>query len=447
MAAILDTSDALETGHRQRRARAGTGAENGTGNNGQGAQLGIAPAAAFVTPETVGDLPKPPCESAPRTVTILGSTGSIGCSTVDLIERRPDAYIVEALVANRNVEKLALQVRSLRPKLAVVADPEQYGALKKALSGTDVEIAAGPEAVIEAARRPSDWVMSGIVGAAGLAPTLEAIRRGAMVALANKEALICSGELMRAEVLKAGARLLPVDSEHNAIYQVWEEHRRDAILRILLTASGGPFREMSLADMAKVTPAQAVKHPNWSMGAKISVDSATMMNKGLEYIEAFYLFGLPQDRISILVHPQSIIHSMVEYTDGSVLAQLGTPDMRTPISYTLGWPGRLSAPSPRLNLAQIGSLTFQDPDEIRFPAIRLTREALSSGGIAPTVLNAANEIAVDAFLNGRIGFLDIPRTVETVLGQMNNRPLNDLHDVYEADDMGRRLAEAAIGRA
>ncbi|MEM7654155.1 MAG: 1-deoxy-D-xylulose-5-phosphate reductoisomerase [Pseudomonadota bacterium] len=406
---------------------------------------GIVPAAAFLTPENAHEAPLAPSHDNPRSVTILGATGSIGCSTIDLIERDPDSYRVEALVANRNVNKLVKQALSVRPRVAVVADQTQFEALRDALAGTGIEVAAGQDAVIEAAQRPSDWVMSGIVGAAGLAPTLEAVRRGAMVALANKEALICSGELMRAEVHKAGARLLPVDSEHNAIYQVWEEHRRESISKIILTASGGPFRQTSLADMAKVTPAQAVKHPNWSMGAKISIDSATMMNKGLEYIEAFYLFGLPQEQISILVHPQSIIHSMVEYQDGSVLAQLGTPDMRTPISYTLAWPGRMKSPSERLDLAAISTLTFENPDEERFPAIRLTREALRTGGLAPTIMNAANEIAVAAFLGERIGFLDIPKTVEEVLQKFNNRQLASLEDVFEADATGRRLATEIVG--
>ena len=283
---------------------------------------------------------------APRRVTILGSTGSIGTSTIDLIERDPSSYRIEALTAYRNVDLLAEQARKFDAQFVAIGDYDKYADLKKAISGSNTEVAAGPEAIVEAAARDADWVMAGIVGSAGLEPTLEAARKGAVVALANKECLVCAGDLMLDEIARSGATLLPVDSEHNAIFQVFEFDRRETIEKIILTASGGPFRTWSLEEMCNVTPAEAVAHPNWDMGAKISVDSATMMNKGLELIEAFYLFGLPEDRIDILVHPQSIVHSMVSYVDGSVLAQLGSPDMRTPIAYTLAWPRRMEAPSP-----------------------------------------------------------------------------------------------------
>ena len=382
--------------------------------------------------------------TAPRSVTILGSTGSVGCNTIDLIQRHPDAFTVEALTANNNVALLAEQARALRPRLAVVADPKGYEDLKDALAGTGIECAAGPAAVVEAAARPADWVMAAIVGAAGLEPTLAAVRRGAIVALANKECLVSAGDLMMAEVRGNGATLLPVDSEHSAIFQVFEFDRADKVDRIILTASGGPFLGMDLAEMAGVTPEQAVAHPNWDMGAKISVDSATMMNKGLELIEAYHLFPVPEERIEILVHPQSVIHSMVAYVDGSVLAQMGTPDMRTPIAYALGWPERMEAPATRLALEEIGDLTFEAPDPARFPALRVARHALQTGGGAPTILNAANEVAVQSFLSGRIGFLDIVRTVEHTLETAPNGKLENMDDVGEADAAARRIARSFI---
>lgn len=375
-----------------------------------------------------------------RRVTILGSTGSVGCSTVDLIGRDRDAYEVVALTANGNAAALAAQAVALRPEVAVVADESCYADLKDRLAGTGIEAAAGAAAVCEAAARPSDWVMSAIVGAAGLAPTLAAVRRGCVIGLANKETLVCAGALVMAEVARHGATLLPVDSEHSAIFQVFDFAQPRAVSRIVLTASGGPFREWEAEAMAAVTPAQAVAHPNWSMGAKISVDSATMMNKGLELIEAAHLFPLPEDRIEILVHPQSVIHSMVEYVDGSMLAQLGTPDMRTPIAYALGWPRRIAAPSPRLDLAAVAQLTFQPPDPARFPALRLARHALQSGGCVPTLLNAANEVAVAKFLAGEIGFLDIARTVEGTIEKAASLPLETLDDVLAADAEARRIA-------
>ncbi len=377
---------------------------------------------------------------APRSVTILGSTGSIGCSTLDLITRNPGKYRVEALTANTNVDRLACQAIEFGARYAAIADESKYDDLKAALSGTKIEAAAGETAVMEAAERPSDWVMAAIVGAAGLRPTLAAIRRGVVVALANKECLVCAGVLVFEEVKKSGATLLPVDSEHNAIFQVFDFEQKDAIDRIILTASGGPFREFTLDQMQRVTPAQAVAHPNWDMGAKISVDSATMMNKGLELIEAYYLFDLPGERIDITVHKQSIIHSLVAYIDGSVLAQLGSPDMRTPIAYALGWPKRMSSPSPRLNLAEIGRLDFEAPDTVRFPSIRLAREALAAGEAGPAVLNAANEVAVADFLKGKIGFLDIARTVEETLARLAGPHVSSLDDVMALDGEARLVA-------
>jgi len=383
---------------------------------------------------------------APRRVSILGSTGSIGCSTIDLITRAPERYVVEALTAQNNVDLLASQARRVGARCAVIGDETHYEALREALAGSDTEVAAGEAALIEAAQRPADWVMAGIVGAAGLRPTLAAIRRGAIVALANKECLVCAGAFLMAEISRAGATLLPVDSEHNAIFQVFDFDRAAAVEKIILTASGGPFRTMAPADMAQVTPQQAVKHPNWSMGAKISVDSATMMNKGLEVIEAYHLFPLDHEQIEVLIHPQSVIHSLVAYVDGSVLAQLGSPDMRTPIAYALGWPNRIPAPASRLDLAAIGALSFEKPDFKRFPALLLARQALQSGGVAPTILNAANEVAVQGFLDRRIGFLDIPRVVEEALGAAPGGSFESLDDVFAADKQARGFARAVVKR-
>jgi len=380
-----------------------------------------------------------------RQVTVLGATGSIGCNTLDLIGRQPGRFDVVALTAHRNVELLAAQARQHGARLAVIADPARYDDLKAALAGSSSEAAAGPAALLEAAARPADWVMAGIVGAAGLGPTLEAVRRGAVVALANKECLVCAGELLLHEVRTSGATLLPVDSEHNAIFQVFDFDRPDSVDRIILTASGGPFRCLDVTAMARVTPAQAVAHPNWDMGAKISVDSATMMNKGLELIEAFHLFPVRQDQIEILIHPQSVVHSLVGYVDGSVLAQLGAPDMRTPIAYALAWPARMETPAERLDLAKVGQLTFEPPDAKRFPALRLARAALETGGGAPTVLSAANEAAVAAFLAGRIGFLDIAGVVEEALGQLHGRPIRSLEDIETLDREARRVAGERCG--
>lgn len=379
-----------------------------------------------------------------RRVTILGSTGSVGAQTVDLVARDPERFPVEALTANRNVALLADQAKRLNARLAVVADPAGYAELKERLAGTGVEAAAGPQAVVEAAARPADWVMAAIVGFAGLEPTLAAIRRGAIVAFANKEVLVCAGAFMMEEVRAHGATLLPVDSEHSAIYQVFDFARPESVAKLILTASGGPFRTKDRAFMATATREQAVAHPTWDMGAKISVDSATLMNKGLELIEAHFLFDVPEERIDVLVHPQSVIHSLVEYVDGSVLAQLGTPDMRTPIAYALGWPARLATPAERLDLTKTATLTFEPPDPDRFPALRLTRAALQSGGGAPTILSAANEVAVQAFLDRKIGFLDIERIVEGTLTALPHRPLRDLDAVREADAEARRDAAARV---
>ena len=379
-----------------------------------------------------------------RSVTILGSTGSVGRNTVDLLARQPEKFSVEALTANRNVALLAEQARALRPRMVAIADGSLYADLKDALAGLSIEVAAGPAAIIEAASRPAEWVMASIVGAAGLEPTMAAIRRGAIIGLANKECLVCAGELMMADIKTYGAKLVPVDSEHSAIYQVFDFENADKVETIILTASGGPFRCLEADEMAKVTPAQAVAHPNWDMGAKISVDSATMMNKGLELIEAFHLFPVEIEQIEIVVHPQSVIHSLVAYVDGSVLAQLGQPDMRTPIAYALAWPDRMQAPAPRLRLSEVGNLTFEAPDERKFPALRLAREALRLGGAAPIVLNAANEIAVESFLSEQIGFLDISRIVEQTMEKADAVRLSSLADVIDIDEEARARACSLI---
>jgi 1-deoxy-D-xylulose-5-phosphate reductoisomerase len=352
---------------------------------------------------------------------------------------------VEALTANNNAKLLAEQARALGARFAAVAEPGEYDVLKDALAGTGIEIGSGRAALVEAAERPADWMMAGIVGAAGLEPTLAAIRKGRIVAFANKEVLVCAGSLFMREVLAHGATLLPVDSEHNAIWQCFDFERVHGIEKITLTCSGGPFRERSLAEMRDMTPEQAVAHPTWRMGAKISVDSATLMNKGLELIEAHHLFQLGPERIDIVVHPQSIVHGLVTYRDGSVLAHLGSPDMRTPIAYALGWPDRTPAPTKRLDLAETGRLTFEAPDPERFPALRLAREALTRAG-GPTVLNAANETAVHAFLGGEIGFLDIAATVERTLEQLPGGNLDSLEDVYDLDKAARATAAQIVAK-
>jgi len=354
-----------------------------------------------------------------RKIVILGSTGSIGVSTLSLFEESGADVEILALTAGRNVALLAEQAIRWRPQRAVIADETLLPALRDALAGTGIETAAGGRALVETAAMGADWVMAAIVGAAGLAPTLAAARSGCVLALANKESLVCAGPALLAASAQAGGRVIPVDSEHSAIFQVLEPHNAARVSKLILTASGGPFRSWSRAAMASATPAQAVSHPNWNMGAKISVDSATMMNKGLELIEAAYLFDTPASRIEVLVHPQSIVHSLVEYADGSTLAQLGLPDMRSPIACAFAWPDRLAWPSPGLDLAAIGALTFEAPDADRFPAIDLAREALRLGEGGPTALNGANEAAVAAFLDRRIGFLDIARACEEALSFMD----------------------------
>jgi len=377
----------------------------------------------------------------PRSVTVLGSTGSVGTQTVELLAAEPERFRIRALVGGRNVALLAQQAIALNANRAVIADPSRYVELRRALDGTGIDTAAGAEAVVEAAALAADWTMAAITGAAGLEATLAAIRRGAVVALANKEALVCAGDVMLKAVQEAGATLLPVDSEHNAIFQALEEDNRHAVEKIVLTASGGPFRTATRDEMAAATPDMARKHPVWSMGAKISIDSATLMNKGLELIEAARLFGLHEPQIDVLVHPQSVIHGMVCYRDGSVLAQLGSPDMRIPIAHTLAWPERMSTPSPRLDLASLARLDFMPPDTERFPALRLAREALREGGGAPAILNAANEIAVEAFMQRRIGFLDIAGTVAEVLDTMGTHSADTLDEVIAVDAAARHTAE------
>jgi 1-deoxy-D-xylulose-5-phosphate reductoisomerase len=382
-----------------------------------------------------------------RKITVLGATGSIGTSTLDLIASARDRFQVEALTAHRDVAKLAGLAKQFDARLAVIGDPALYGDLKAALAGTTIEVACGPEGLQAAGEASAEIVMAAIVGFAGLAPVLAAVRRGATIAFASKECLVSAGEYMMAEVAKHGARLLPVDSEHNAIYQVFDNANRDSILRLILTASGGPFRTWTKAQMAAATPEQAVAHPNWSMGAKISVDSATMMNKGLEVIEARYLFDMPEPKLDVVVHPQSVIHSLVEYADGSMLAQLGAPDMRTPIAYCLAWPERMATTGAKLDIGRAGPLSFEPEDTERFPALRLAREALRKGGSAPTILSAANEVAVAAFLDRRIGFLGIADTVEQVLESMSSTSLNSLDDVFAIDMAARELAADVISRA
>jgi len=357
----------------------------------------------------------------PRSVTLLGATGSIGSSTVDLLRRERDGYTVEAITAHRNASALARLARELGARFAAVADPNGYGELKAELADSGIEAAAGEAAIVEAAQRPADWVMAAITGAASLAPTLAAAERGATIALANKECLVCAGGLFMRRAAASGATVLPVDSEHNAIFQALSAGRRQDVRRIILTASGGPFRTWRLEAIRKVTVEQALKHPTWSMGPKVTIDSATLMNKGLELIEAHHLFGLAPGELDVVVHPQSIVHGLVEFRDGSVIAQLGSPDMRIPISHCLAWPVRMGTPAPRLDLARLAALNFEEPDVLRFPALAIARRALAAGGAAPTVLNAANEIAVREFIAGRLDFGGIPALVDATLEDAQRR--------------------------
>jgi len=383
-----------------------------------------------------------------RRITVLGATGSIGRSTAALLEAAPPgSFVVEALVAGRDATALAAQARLLGAKLAVVADEAALPALREALAGSGIEAAGGEAAVLEAASRPVDWTMAAIVGAAGLASTLAALRHGGTLALANKESLVCAGPIVLEAAAAGGATLLPVDSEHNAIFQALVGAAPESIEKIILTASGGPFRNASLAEMRAATPEQAVKHPVWSMGAKISVDSASMFNKGLELIEAARLFPVRPEQLDVLVHPQSAVHGLVQYRDGSLLAQLGSPDMRTPIAHALAWPERMHVDVPRLDLAALARLEFAAPDPVRFPALRLCREALMAGGAAPCVLNAANEVAVALFLARKLGFLDIAVVVEETLAALGHESLPDLAAVLAMDARARECAtRIAAGR-
>jgi 1-deoxy-D-xylulose-5-phosphate reductoisomerase len=386
--------------------------------------------------------------SGERSVTVLGATGSIGESTIDLLTRDRARYRVEAVTASRRANELARIARTVGARFAAIADPAHYRELKEGLAGTDIEAAAGEDAVIEAARRPAEWVMAAVTGSAGLKPTLAAAERGATVALANKECLVCAGALFMRRAVAAGAIVLPVDSEHNAVFQALEAGPRQDVRRVILTASGGPFRTWTVEAIRAATLEQALRHPNWSMGQKITIDSATMMNKGLEVIEAHHLFALKPDEIDVLVHPQSIVHSLVEYRDGAVVAELGAPDMRVPISHCLAWPRRIDWPAPRLNLAQIGTLTFEEPDLERFPALGLAREALSAGGGAPTVLNAANEVAVAECLNRRLAFGGISGVVAATLEHAGAKGLlaepATIEAALDLDHNARLLAQSLL---
>jgi 1-deoxy-D-xylulose-5-phosphate reductoisomerase len=382
-----------------------------------------------------------------RSVTILGSTGSIGESTLSVIAHAREHYgahvlPIEALTAQANVDVLIRQAREFRPKIAVIGNESLFDRLKEGLAGTGIEAASGREGVVAAAARPGDTVMVAIMGAAAIEPALAAIRRGATVALANKECVVAAGDVFRAAIARSGAAVIPVDSEHNAIFQVLNGGDAGEVERVTLTASGGPFREWSLDRMRVATPRQAVAHPNWAMGAKISVDSASLMNKGLELIEAHFLFALPPERLAVIVHPQSVVHCLVSYEDGSTLAHMSAPDMRTPIAHALAWPRRITSPSRKLDLAEVGTLTFHAPDHERFRCLGLAFDCLRIGGLAPTILNAANEIAVDAFLASRIGFLDIPRVVEETLNvaDRGNAKTDMLEGVLAADARARSIA-------
>ncbi len=379
-------------------------------------------------------------------MTILGATGSVGSSTLDLIARQPQAFDVVALTAQRDVAGLAAAAIRVGAGRAVIGDESLYGELREALGSSGIEAAAGAEAIVEAAGAGADWTMAAIVGCAGLKPVMAALEAGRTVALANKESLVSAGTIVTGAARDSGAILLPVDSEHNAIFQCFDRARPGSVSRIILTASGGPFRTKSLEEMRAMSPAQAIAHPNWSMGAKISVDSATLMNKGLELIEAFHLFPLEADAFDVVVHPQSVIHSLVEYVDGSVLAQLGSPDMRIPIAYTLAYPERMETPCERLDLTAIGRLDFEAPDLERFPALALARSALEAGGAKPAILNAANEIAVASFLEGGLSFLDIAAVAQETLACYDPPAPASLDEVLEVDRQARGVARAAVGK-
>ncbi|MDB5564905.1 MAG: 1-deoxy-D-xylulose 5-phosphate reductoisomerase [Tardiphaga sp.] len=386
--------------------------------------------------------------SSVRSVSVLGATGSIGDSTMDLLRASPERYRVEALTANTNVEGLVKLAKEFRARFVAVADASKLGELRAALAGTGIESGGGDSAIIEAAERPADWLMAAVSGAAGLKPALAAVDRGATIALANKECLVCAGDFFMQRAAKAGACILPADSEHNALFQALGSGNREELTRVIITASGGPFRTWAAADIEQATLAQALKHPNWSMGQKITIDSASMMNKGLEVIEASYLFALSPDEIDVLVHPQSIIHGMVEFTDRSVMAQLGSPDMRTPIAHCLGWPDRIVGRAAPLDLAKIGSLTFEAPDYARFPGLKLAYDALRTGNGATTVYNAANEVAVAAFIAQKIRFGAIARLVEATMNEWvragNLAPLSSADDAIAVDHKARKIAATLL---
>lgn len=377
-----------------------------------------------------------------KTVTVLGSTGSVGQSTVSLLLEHPGQWDVAALAAGSDAVKLAEQARLLNARFAAIADTSQAKVLKEALAGTGIEVGAGADAVIEAGARPAEWVMAAIGGAAGLTPTAKALERGATVALANKESMVCAGALLKRVAARSGANIIPVDSEHSAIFQVFDSKRPERVRAVVLTASGGPFLDRSPDSLSSVTPADAVAHPVWNMGAKISVDSATMMNKGLELIEAAHLFPVRPDQLEVLIHPQSLVHGLVEYVDGTLCAVLGIPDMRVPIACALAWPDRMELELPRLDLADQGCLTFRKPDPKRFPALRIAREALQQGGSAPTILNAANEEAVAAFLHGSLPFPRITAVSEEVLATLPDTPIDDFTAVVAVDARARASARA-----
>ena len=379
-----------------------------------------------------------------KTISILGSTGSVGRATVDLIKRMPQTYSVDSLTANKNWQLLAEQAKILKPRYVAISKQQYYQPLKNALNGEDIFIGAGEKAIIEAGDREVDLLMAAIVGIAGLLPTISAIRRGTTVALANKECLVSSGEIFIREASDAQAKLIPVDSEHNAIFQVFEAHNKAKLDRLILTASGGPFRNCTIDEMKGKNPQEALAHPNWNMGPKISIDSATMMNKGLEIIEAHYLFNVEESLIDVVIHPQSIVHSLVSYLDGSVLAQLADPDMKIPIAYALSWPKRMDATIPRLDLLKIGSLEFFKPDTKRFPALNLARESINLGGSSNLVLNAANEVAVAGFLAGKIKFTDIVATVEKVLDKNVETAPKSIEEVIFMDAEIRKYTESIL---
>jgi 1-deoxy-D-xylulose-5-phosphate reductoisomerase len=391
---------------------------------------------------------KPQPAAMERRVTLLGATGSIGASTIDLLRREPKKYRVEAVTAQRKAAELAKLARELGARFAAVADPATYAELKDALAGSGIEAAAGEDALVEAALRPADWVMAAITGAAGLKPTLAAVERGVAIGLANKECLVCAGAFFMRRAAASGANILPVDSEHNALFQALGAGRREDVRRMVVTASGGPFRTWSAEQIRKATREQALKHPNWSMGQKVTIDSATLMNKGLELIEAMHLFALKPTEIDAVIHPQSIVHGLVEFRDGSFIAQLGTPDMRIPIAHCLAWPERIPDAAQRLDLEKLSSLTFEAPDPVRFPAFRLAREALEAGAAVPTVLNAANEVAVAKFLENRLGFAGIAALVEATIEAAHGRGITkepgSVEEALAVDHVSRSLAVALL---